>query len=1434
MDIVEDTRTRVTLNEHGVDNVHSTDFPGEYPNFDDSWNFKKFKKNFQIDMIKMNVDEMEFDMVGVDAAIANAFRRILLAEVPTMAIEKVHIYNNTSIIQDEVLAHRLGLIPIKADPRLFEYKTEGEEASPEDSIIFQLKVKCTKNSQAKDTTDPDELYKDHKVTTKHLKWIAMKGQDTIFKEGDLRPVNDDILIAKLRPGQEIDLRVYCNKGIGKDHAKFSPVATASYRLLPEINLKTRITGALAEKLQSCFSPGVIAIDKINGEKVARVENPRKDTCSREVFRHDDLKDLVELKKIRDHFIFSVESTGILAPDILVEEAIKVLMKKCQDFLFYHFIRMDGRTWWTVVFVCLFNIVWSQDTFYFSSKPEDMDVIEGSEVLLRCDVSNRHHIVFSWTHNRKPLVPTSRRFQEGSHLHILRVTRELDSGTFACIATNKTSGHSLVSEASLNIQWIDKTATVELKRPKPKELVLNSEVLLKCQITGNPELLFDWYHNTFRLFNKNRIKILDKGSKVRITNVTAEDNGIYSCRAENTAGARYSSENFLLNVKAPGTPHLIESEFTRSLTVLRNDPARLDCPFKNATRVDWFSLHEKISNSSRYQVFENGSLYFPRVRSSDEGIYRCEGLGDNRRIPSQTFASELFIASLEEFKMDSFEPRLIPNFPVVIPMHTRFVVKVFPPGGRPKPTLEWRDRSDLIIGTSGNIHVNETELIFERPQEMDSGNYTAIIKNIAGRNQQKVWIIVSVPPTIRRPPLNMAVEEDSSAMLSCQVSGTPYPVTTVIWEKDGNLIRMGSTRHIIDLKQGTLTIKQTVMADAGTYKCVANTTGQSLVESQGAYLHVKKKLKFHPPPKDTYIELSHDASVTCKAEGDGPVRIVWRRSTPTDTDPHFTSMGGTMNFFKVQRSDEGLYTCTAYNDKQGTINTTVFIDVVERPRFQVRPKNMTIYEGHPAMMHCVAIGDPKPEIHWDKNYFQDIDSKRITLFPNGTLFFSKVYMEDQGRYGCKASNVAGKVRIEAFLTVSTSIEYTIGKSNDDGGSDMMKTIIIVVCSAGAYLALVVALTAYCSYRLLMQRRNRKATSKTENGHISTEQHELLVKERDSESRNQCRSDSDNRSHASGLSSHPSQSSSSYTRSRRGSLDRLVYPRQKLSSFGMLGNGVYGDVFLAKACEIRDIEPETLVVVKSLLVKDEHLFFEYRQEMEMYSKLDHPFIIKLLGVCREIEPHFMILEYCDWGDLKQFLLATRGHINGRPFPSRIPPLSLAQKLTMYNQIALGMEHLSNHRFIHKDLAARNILLTSRMELKISSLSMCRDVYAGEYFFYNQSLLPLRWTAPEVLLRNEYSTKSDVWAYGVFMWEVFSLGELPYPTLSDEEVIRKLKICDIQLPMTEQIPYELRDIIKKCMSDNPRDRPAFSELCLHLSEMMTKCQTVSLPTSISPLPV
>ncbi|XP_035800632.2 DNA-directed RNA polymerases I and III subunit RPAC1 isoform X2 [Amphiprion ocellaris] len=285
---VEEIRTRVILEEFGVKNVHTTDFPGNYSGYDDTWDMQKFQKKFSIDIVNLDESSIEFDMVGIDAAIANAFRRILLAEVPTMAIEKVFIYNNTSIVQDEVLAHRLGLIPIKADPRLFEYRNAGEESSEEegseiDTIQLQLKIKCSRNPRAsKDDSDPRELYLNHMVYSKDIKWVPIGNQADVFGVSSIGPVHDDILIAQLRPGQELDIIMHCVKGIGT--------------------------------------------------KVAKVVNSRLDTCSREVLRHSDLKDVVKLGRVRDHFIYTVESTGILPPEILVMEAIKVLMAKCKRFL----------------------------------------------------------------------------------------------------------------------------------------------------------------------------------------------------------------------------------------------------------------------------------------------------------------------------------------------------------------------------------------------------------------------------------------------------------------------------------------------------------------------------------------------------------------------------------------------------------------------------------------------------------------------------------------------------------------------------------------------------------------------------------------------------------------------------------------------------------------------------------------------------------------------------------------------------------------------------------------------------------------------------------------------------------------------------------------------------------------------------------------------
>jgi DNA-directed RNA polymerase I and III subunit RPAC1 len=213
-----------------------------------------------------------------------------------------------------------------------------------------LQAECTFGDNYKELlkegeTDSEKLYKGAHVYAKDLVWKPEGRQGKFFPEPDgvIRPTNPDILLVKMRPGQVIDMEMHCVKGIGADHAKFSPVATASYRLLPTIDIVKPILGPEARKFARCFPKGVIGLEEVSeeeagmedsgyeghaGEQKAVVRNTFKDTVSRECLRHDEFAGKVKLGRVRDHFIFMVESTGQFESDYLFLESVKILKDKC--------------------------------------------------------------------------------------------------------------------------------------------------------------------------------------------------------------------------------------------------------------------------------------------------------------------------------------------------------------------------------------------------------------------------------------------------------------------------------------------------------------------------------------------------------------------------------------------------------------------------------------------------------------------------------------------------------------------------------------------------------------------------------------------------------------------------------------------------------------------------------------------------------------------------------------------------------------------------------------------------------------------------------------------------------------------------------------------------------------------------------------------------
>ncbi|RVX72513.1 hypothetical protein B0A52_03703 [Exophiala mesophila] len=354
-----DRRKVVGINAETVTNITSTDFPGHHPGEDNSWSLSKFKKNLQVQFHQNDEHDAVFSLIGVDASIANAFRRILIAEVPTLAIEKVYVENNTSVIADEVLAHRLGLVPLKGAVEGLKWLKWFVEAVPEagfegmertdyNTVVLHLKVKCTRKPNAdSNATEPEDKYINSSVYSRHIEWQPQGMQADQFGDNPIQPVSPDILIAKLRPGQELDMIMHAHLGIGADHAKFSPVATATYRLLPTITITKPIIGADAVKFQKCFPPGVIDLERVTaqeansgdpifrgkqGEEKAVVKDAMRDTVSREALRHKEFDDKVVLGRVQDHFIFSVESTGQFPSDTLFLESVSVLKYKAKRLL----------------------------------------------------------------------------------------------------------------------------------------------------------------------------------------------------------------------------------------------------------------------------------------------------------------------------------------------------------------------------------------------------------------------------------------------------------------------------------------------------------------------------------------------------------------------------------------------------------------------------------------------------------------------------------------------------------------------------------------------------------------------------------------------------------------------------------------------------------------------------------------------------------------------------------------------------------------------------------------------------------------------------------------------------------------------------------------------------------------------------------------------
>ncbi|XP_061867811.1 discoidin domain-containing receptor 2 isoform X2 [Colius striatus] len=241
----------------------------------------------------------------------------------------------------------------------------------------------------------------------------------------------------------------------------------------------------------------------------------------------------------------------------------------------------------------------------------------------------------------------------------------------------------------------------------------------------------------------------------------------------------------------------------------------------------------------------------------------------------------------------------------------------------------------------------------------------------------------------------------------------------------------------------------------------------------------------------------------------------------------------------------------------------------------------------------------------------------------------------------------------------------------------------------------------------------------------------------------------------------------------------FPRQQLRLKEKLGEGQFGEVHLCEADGLLEFlgvssteftHQPVLVAVKMLRSDvNKTARNDFLKEIKIMSRLKNPNIIRLLGVCVRDDPLCMITEYMENGDLNQFL-SQREIYSKFAISNNIPYVSHSNLLYMATQIASGMKYLASLNFVHRDLATRNCLVGSTYTIKIADFGMSRNLYSGDYYrIQGRAVLPIRWMAWESILLGKFTTASDVWAFGVTLWEMFVLcKEQPYSLLTDEQVI------------------------------------------------------------------
>uniref|UniRef100_A0A8C9M8P9 Fibroblast growth factor receptor n=2 Tax=Panthera tigris TaxID=9694 RepID=A0A8C9M8P9_PANTA len=534
---------------------------------------------------------------------------------------------------------------------------------------------------------------------------------------------------------------------------------------------------------------------------------------------------------------------------------------------------------------------------------------------------------------------------------------------------------------------------------------------------------------------------------------------------------------------------------------------------------------------------------------------------------------------------------------------------------------------------------------------------------------------------------------------------------------------------------------------------------------------------------------------------------------------------------VVPSDRGTYTCLVENS-MGSIRYSYLLDVLERsphrPILQAGlPANTTAVVGSDVELLCKVYSDAQPHIQWLKHivingssfgadgfpYVQVLKTADINSSEVEVLYLRNVSAEDAGEYTCLAGNSIGLSYQSAWLTVLPEEDLTWTAP----APEARYTDIILYASGSLALVVLLLLAGLYRGQILISRHPRRPATVQKLSRFPLARQFSLE------------------------SGSSAKSSSSLVRGVRLSssgppllaglvsldlpLDPLwEFPRDRLVLGKPLGEGCFGQVVRAEAFGMDPARPDQASTVAVKMLKDnasDKDLADLVSEMEVMKLIGrHKNIINLLGVCTQEGPLYVIVECAAKGNLREFLRARRP-----PGPDLSPdgprssegPLSFPALVSCAYQVARGMQYLESRKCIHRDLAARNVLVTEDNVMKIADFGLARGVHHIDYYKKTSNgRLPVKWMAPEALFDRVYTHQSDVWSFGILLWEIFTLGGSPYPGIPVEELFSLLREGH-RMDRPPNCPPELYGLMRECWHAAPSQRPTFKQLVEALDKVL-----------------